>query len=912
MNSIDERISDILKLIDGLPIHTEKFSVLADCLHSFTLFKTYFENTDSNLNKTNISRFDFALGELQAILLMIGPEVWIDYICHTSIDHAINVLKAKMSEMKEYTNIMFNINTGIFDIPQYKLNYADFLDLKKLLKIIKNIPPDKFGDSDPNNIKQNINKALEAYKSPKCFTFQQIQSFRKFYVDTEDLEILKKIGSGTFSTIFQGRRKSTNEEVAIKFFTSAHSRTEHFNQLICEANAYSRLNHKNIVKFHGVTKEPPFMLITEFMDGGSLFRGLQTPGALDAPEMLDHIALSIANGLVYLHKLGSIHGDIKSLNILLSKSGGVKLCDFGSSRVFHDPNADIGPIGTISWSAPEMLRTEGERMISPAADVYSYGVVLLEMATRRPPESNNRKVVPPDTPPKLRSLIEKCLSADPFMRPTMSEIVQMFEQKLISFAKSAEIKVSTNALNFLIENATKDSYDLLGDICAEIPTTREFVLAKIAQKNVSNAVKGSLIRALRAICRTKELCEQAIKLGVIELCLGFLDKDELQVRSLFLLLSVVRLAEYSFSESELNILHEYPDSLLVTICLLYGTKLDENEIGKYLDLILSCHDQILPSILCGLRRYFKTNTEPINEQLFYKIATSLFTVLQSNEETSATQAILIFSDVLPLISFDLVMSPQHMILIGKWIFVKNTAIHISAVNLLSLVVYSPNVKIIANGVYEFMVILLHSLPLSCVKDQLSNSVLKLLSQQDIGQWFVEKQLNNFMLGDIPLELKPVMIKMLACVAWTKHDNLISPGAQKTIRDVIALNNDDLYRLVCRFIIASGKAVEYLNLLGSGRFVDEVERTDNVDVVMDTIKLFKVTHNGCTKLEFKRLATASTKFIENESVKLHILWLYVLSFRITKDTNFIKDVKSLIIENKDLLDCNDIIDMLNAN
>ena len=146
----------------------------------------------------------------------------------------------------------------------------------------------------------------------------------------------------------------------------------------------------------------------------------------------------------------------------------------------RDPNADKGPIGTVAWSAPEMLKQEGERSITPRADVYSFGIVLLEMITRKPPELNGPRVVPSEVSPKLRTLIEKCLSVDPSARPPMSEIVTMFEKKIVSFEKPLAPTVSPQVLDLLISSGTKDSLDLLGDICAEIKGSSQYVLPRLS------------------------------------------------------------------------------------------------------------------------------------------------------------------------------------------------------------------------------------------------------------------------------------------------------------------------------------------------------------------------------------------------------------------------------------------------
>lgn len=902
MIDLEARINDIFLLIDDLTIHKEKFRIVADCLQSFLLYKKFVVAANSVYNETLASRVDFALGELQALLLMLSPTEWIDYICHTKFDHALTVVLAKITEIKEFTNAMFNATPGIFDVPPYKINYADYIDILRISKIIKTIPPQRFGDIKPIDLYTSINSILKNYQNPKCFDYRQIDAYKRFFIQPNELEIIQKVGSGTFSTIFHGRLISTGKEIAVKFFTSAHSRVEHFNQFISEASAYSRLSHQNIVTFYGITSKPPFLLVTEFMDGGNLFRALQTEGAVETPEILDYIALSIAKGLLHLHKLGSTHGDIKSLNILLSKSGNVKLCDFGSSRIYRDPFADRGPIGTVSWSAPEMLRPEGERQISAASDSYSYGVVLLEMLTRRPPESSTTRVIPADASPKLRALIEKCLSPDPINRPSMSEIVNLFEKKVVSFSKPSNMTVSVSSLKYLVENSTKDSYDLLGDICTEIPATCEFVLNHVVNNEISSAVKPSYIRLLRAICRTKELCEKAVSKDIIDVCLKNLEQEDLQVRCLFLLLNIVRLSNHRLTPAELNVLNEYPDSVLVSLVLMYGSDFSLELTDKFIETIETCTDQILPSVLCGFRYFLRNANLNNNEQMVYKIFNSLFSVLQSNEETSASQAVYIFQDIIPTINIKLSLLPQHMILIGKWIFVKNTALHIASVNLLAIIAASENISIAASGQYDFMVILLHSLQLSCVKENLCNAIMKIIQKEEIAKYFVEKQLANILQGEISAAFRPFLFKMMCSVAWTKSEVFNSPGAQRLIRDIIATTEDEkIIRLVCRFLIVSGKSAEFMQTIGSARFIDIIEKTSNIDLAVDILRILMIVGKKGIKIEYKRTALASSKFINDEKAKLMVLYIAVQACNALNDRSWLTpEIISSLKENKDKL------------
>lgn len=168
-----------------------------------------------------------------------------------------------------------------------------------------------------------------------------------------------------------------------------------------EVNILSKLRHPNVTLMFGVVQFPLYCIVTEYVPCGSLFDLLHRhKRALSVPQLV-RMAKEIACALSYLHSKHIVHCDLKSSNILLSETGCVKLCDFGlainlvndcsnprsektGKRLFVDDERPIycGCIGTHQWMAPEVMR--GEAM-TKAADVYSFGVILYEMITRRIP-----------------------------------------------------------------------------------------------------------------------------------------------------------------------------------------------------------------------------------------------------------------------------------------------------------------------------------------------------------------------------------------------------------------------------------------------------------------------------------------------------------------------------------------------
>jgi eukaryotic-like serine/threonine-protein kinase len=149
-----------------------------------------------------------------------------------------------------------------------------------------------------------------------------------------------------------------------------------------EARATAKLAHPNVTSvFDLVDGEPPF-LVLELLEGQTLAERLRRSGALPPVEAA-RIAAAVADSLDAAHRAGIIHRDVKPSNIMLTPSGEVKVMDFGIAAAW-EAHSTTGQqlLATASYVAPE--RITGQRA-TPAADLYSLGVVLYEMLTGRPP-----------------------------------------------------------------------------------------------------------------------------------------------------------------------------------------------------------------------------------------------------------------------------------------------------------------------------------------------------------------------------------------------------------------------------------------------------------------------------------------------------------------------------------------------
>lgn len=195
------------------------------------------------------------------------------------------------------------------------------------------------------------------------------------------------------------------------------------------------LRHPNIVMFLGAsTKFPNLSIILEYCENRSLWSVLQNKTVQLSWEDRRRIAYEIALGMNYLHSasIPIIHRDLKSLNILLDNCLRAKIADFGWTRLKGDRMTNR--IGTFQWMAPEVIKTKS---YTEKADIYSYGIILWEIASREAPfktlngyqvsvdvvEKKLRPTVQPEWPRPFTSLMERCWADDPITRPNFKEIL---------------------------------------------------------------------------------------------------------------------------------------------------------------------------------------------------------------------------------------------------------------------------------------------------------------------------------------------------------------------------------------------------------------------------------------------------------------------------------------------------------
>ncbi|KAK7285102.1 hypothetical protein RJT34_19861 [Clitoria ternatea] len=226
-------------------------------------------------------------------------------------------------------------------------------------------------------------KSDDPAEAAHSFSFSEIENA------TNNFE--KKIGAGGFGVVYYGKLKD-GKEIAVKVLTSnSYQGKREFSN---EVTLLSRIHHRNLVQLLGYCRdEENSMLVYEFMHNGTLKEHLYGPLAhgrsINWIKRLE-IAEDAAKGIEYLHT-GCvpvvIHRDLKSSNILLDKLMRAKVSDFGLSKLAVDGVSHVSSIvrGTVGYLDPEYYISQ---QLTDKSDVYSYGVILLELISGQEAISN--------------------------------------------------------------------------------------------------------------------------------------------------------------------------------------------------------------------------------------------------------------------------------------------------------------------------------------------------------------------------------------------------------------------------------------------------------------------------------------------------------------------------------------------
>src|SRR5437868_3150014 len=243
------------------------------------------------------------------------------------------------------------------------------------------------------------------------------------------------IGRGGMAEVYRARDLRLERVVAVKTLRSDLARDQTFQaRFRREAQSAASLNHPSIVAVYDTGEdmsEPAHIpyIVMEYVDGRTL-RDLLRDDRRLLPERAVEITDGVLRALDYSHRNGIVHRDIKPGNVMLTRSGQVKVMDFGIARAVSDAQATMTQtaqvIGTAQYLSPEQAR--GER-VDARSDLYSTGCLLYELLTGRPPFLGDSPVaiayqhvrenpippsrVDPDVPPWADAIVMKAMAKSP-------------------------------------------------------------------------------------------------------------------------------------------------------------------------------------------------------------------------------------------------------------------------------------------------------------------------------------------------------------------------------------------------------------------------------------------------------------------------------------------------------------------
>ncbi|XP_045690300.1 ephrin type-A receptor 5 isoform X11 [Phyllostomus hastatus] len=299
---------------------------------------------------------------------------------------------------------------------------------------------------------------------------QAVHEFAK-EIEASCITIERVIGAGEFGEVCSGRLKLPGKRelpVAIKTLKVGYTEKQR-RDFLGEASIMGQFDHPNIIHLEGVvTKSKPVMIVTEYMENGSLDTFLKKNDGQFTVIQIVGMLRGIAAGMKHLSDMGYVHRDLAARNILINSNLVCKVSDFGLSRVLEDdPEAAYTTRGgkiPIRWTAPEAIAF---RKFTSASDVWSYGIVMWEVVSygERPYwEMTNQDVIkaveegyrlpsPMDCPAALYQLMLDCWQKDRNSRPKFDEIVNMLD-KLIRNPSSLKTLVnsSSRVSNLLAEH----------------------------------------------------------------------------------------------------------------------------------------------------------------------------------------------------------------------------------------------------------------------------------------------------------------------------------------------------------------------------------------------------------------------------------------------------------------------------
>ncbi|KAJ7379744.1 Ephrin type-A receptor 5 [Desmophyllum pertusum] len=248
-------------------------------------------------------------------------------------------------------------------------------------------------------------------------------------LNRSDTKLEGLIGQGEFADVYKGilKTREGKQVVAVKVLRPGSSEKNQ-KDFLSEASIVSQFNHPNVIRLIGVvTQSRPMMILTEYLESGSLDHFLKARDGQLTNLQLIGMARGVACGMVYLSDMNFIHRDLAARNVLVGENMLCKVSDFGLSRELADDDQDTAEYHTqggkipIRWTAPKRFNT------GHSVPLVTCGVMVIKRV-----ETGYRLPPPQGCPNVIFCLMMECWDKDKSKRPTFSEIVSRFDELIRS------------------------------------------------------------------------------------------------------------------------------------------------------------------------------------------------------------------------------------------------------------------------------------------------------------------------------------------------------------------------------------------------------------------------------------------------------------------------------------------------
>jgi len=302
-------------------------------------------------------------------------------------------------------------------------------------------------------------------------------------------EVLSELGKGAMGVVYLAKDPVIGRMVAVKTIRAStmgddDSESREFRErFIREAQTAGILSHPNIVTIHDIGEDPDTQIsfiAMEYIEGKTL-KGLLIEKAVFAWDQIADMIAQVAEAMDYAHRKGIIHRDIKPANIIVTADEKVKITDFGIAKIASSNLTTTGQfLGTPNYMSPEQVSGSP---VDGRSDIFSLGVVLYELLTRRKPFSGenltaisykivHEDFVPPaelstEVPPEFNPIVARAMAKDPWNRYQRGKDFALALQQLRAHLEEQRAMADLGTIVSSQSNATTQKLENLAAIAAE-------------------------------------------------------------------------------------------------------------------------------------------------------------------------------------------------------------------------------------------------------------------------------------------------------------------------------------------------------------------------------------------------------------------------------------------------------------